>query len=119
MAEPKPLKLSVLMPVWNEETSVEDILATLSDGATPRLIVIDSIQTMRTDAGGSAPGTVRAATFAAAAVSVPALLLAPREAHSSTVMNAVLERCLILRLILRLIVARARGLVRRRIQRPY
>ena len=28
------------------ETSVEDIIATLSEGATPKLIVIDSIQTM-------------------------------------------------------------------------
>ncbi|HEU5315366.1 MAG TPA: glycosyltransferase family 2 protein, partial [Chloroflexota bacterium] len=26
LVEPKPLKLSVLMPVWNEETSVEDIV---------------------------------------------------------------------------------------------
>jgi DNA repair protein RadA/Sms len=40
------------------ETSVEDILATLSQGKTPRLIVIDSIQTMWTDAVDSAPGTV-------------------------------------------------------------
>jgi DNA repair protein RadA/Sms len=40
------------------ETSVEDIIATLSDGATPRLIVIDSIQTMWTDTVESAPGTV-------------------------------------------------------------
>jgi DNA repair protein RadA/Sms len=40
------------------ETSVEDILATLSQGKTPRLIVIDSIQTMWTDALASAPGTV-------------------------------------------------------------
>jgi DNA repair protein RadA/Sms len=40
------------------ETSVEDILATLSQGKTPRLIVIDSIQTMWTDAIDSAPGTV-------------------------------------------------------------
>jgi DNA repair protein RadA/Sms len=40
------------------ETSVEDILATLSDGKTPRLIVIDSIQTMWTDTIESAPGTV-------------------------------------------------------------
>ena len=31
------------------ETSVEDIVATLSEGKTPRLIVIDSIQTMWTD----------------------------------------------------------------------
>jgi DNA repair protein RadA/Sms len=40
------------------ETAVEDIIATLSDGATPRLIVIDSIQTMWTDTVESAPGTV-------------------------------------------------------------
>src|SRR2546429_4071758 len=32
------------------ETAVEDILATLSQGKTPRLVVIDSIQTMWTDA---------------------------------------------------------------------
>src|SRR5208283_5148212 len=30
------------------ETSVEDIVATLSQGKTPRLVVIDSIQTMWT-----------------------------------------------------------------------
>ena len=40
------------------ETSVEDIVATLSEGRTPRLIVIDSIQTMWTDTVESAPGTV-------------------------------------------------------------
>jgi DNA repair protein RadA/Sms len=40
------------------ETSVEDIIATLSEGATPRLIIIDSIQTMWTDTVESAPGTV-------------------------------------------------------------
>src|SRR5271163_4664851 len=40
------------------ETSVEDIVSTLSEGAVPRLIVIDSIQTMWTDAIESAPGTV-------------------------------------------------------------
>ena len=40
------------------ETSVEDIIATLSQGKTPRLVVIDSIQTMWTDAVESAPGTV-------------------------------------------------------------
>ena len=40
------------------ETSVEDIIATLSQGKTPRLIVIDSIQTMWTDMVESAPGTV-------------------------------------------------------------
>ncbi|MFZ5739704.1 MAG: DNA repair protein RadA [Pseudomonadota bacterium] len=40
------------------ETSVEDIIATLSEGTTPKLIVIDSIQTMWTDTVESAPGTV-------------------------------------------------------------
>ena len=40
------------------ETSVEDIISTLSEGAVPRLIVIDSIQTMWTDTVESAPGTV-------------------------------------------------------------
>ena len=40
------------------ETAVEDIIATLSEGKTPRLIVINSIQTMWTDTVESAPGTV-------------------------------------------------------------
>src|SRR5947199_9260600 len=40
------------------ETSVEDIVSTLSDGGVPGLIVIDSIQTMWTDTVESAPGTV-------------------------------------------------------------
>jgi DNA repair protein RadA/Sms len=40
------------------ETSVEDIVSTLSQGPVPRLIVIDSIQTMWTDTVESAPGTV-------------------------------------------------------------
>lgn len=40
------------------ETSVEDIVATLSEGPTPRLVIIDSIQTMWTDTVDSAPGTV-------------------------------------------------------------
>jgi len=40
------------------ETSVEDIVATLSTGRTPHLVVIDSIQTMWTDTVDSAPGTV-------------------------------------------------------------
>src|SRR6476619_10832 len=40
------------------ETSVEDIIATLSEGKTPRLVVVDSIQTMWTDVVDSAPGTV-------------------------------------------------------------
>ncbi|MDQ8729864.1 DNA repair protein RadA [Bradyrhizobium sp. LHD-71] len=40
------------------ETSVEDIIATLSEGTSPRLVIIDSIQTMWTDTVESAPGTV-------------------------------------------------------------
>jgi DNA repair protein RadA/Sms len=40
------------------ETSVEDILATLDAGEPPRLVIIDSIQTMWTNAVESAPGTV-------------------------------------------------------------
>jgi DNA repair protein RadA/Sms len=40
------------------ETSVEDILATLSAEAPPRLVVVDSIQTLWTDVVESAPGTV-------------------------------------------------------------
>ncbi len=40
------------------ETNVEDILATLAEGPTPTLIVIDSIQTLWSDQVESAPGTV-------------------------------------------------------------
>ena len=40
------------------ETSVEDIVATLSHGKRPSLVVIDSIQTMWTDLIESTPGTV-------------------------------------------------------------
>jgi len=40
------------------ETAVEDIVATLSAGKPPRLVVIDSIQTMWTDLVEAAPGTV-------------------------------------------------------------
>src|SRR6202048_4621676 len=40
------------------ETSVEDIIVTLKEGAPPRLIIIDSIQTMWTDVVEAAPGTV-------------------------------------------------------------
>ncbi|HZS63302.1 MAG TPA: DNA repair protein RadA [Xanthobacteraceae bacterium] len=50
------------------ETSVEDIIATLSEGKTPRLVVIDSIQTMWTDAIDSAPGTVTQVRGAAQAL---------------------------------------------------
>ena len=37
------------------ETSVEDIIATLSQGKVPRLIIIDSIQTMWTDGSNPRP----------------------------------------------------------------
>ncbi|MEM7565981.1 MAG: DNA repair protein RadA [Pseudomonadota bacterium] len=40
------------------ETHVEDIIATLKGGEAPALLVIDSIQTIWTDAIESAPGTV-------------------------------------------------------------
>src|SRR6202171_4827633 len=50
------------------ETSVEDIVSTLSEGKTPRLVVIDSIQTMWTDAVESAPGTVTQVRGAAQAL---------------------------------------------------
>ena len=50
------------------ETSVEDIIATLSEGKTPKLIVIDSIQTMWTDTVESAPGTVTQVRGAAQAL---------------------------------------------------
>lgn len=40
------------------ETSVEDIVATLRQGERPALVVIDSIQTMWTDAAEASPGTV-------------------------------------------------------------
>ncbi|MCU0728744.1 MAG: DNA repair protein RadA [Sphingopyxis sp.] len=39
-------------------TSVRDILTTLSDGAAPDLLIIDSIQTMHSDLIEGAPGTV-------------------------------------------------------------
>src|SRR6476659_2535750 len=50
------------------ETSVEDIIATMSEGKTPRLIVVDSIQTMWTDMVESAPGTVTQVRGAAQAL---------------------------------------------------
>jgi DNA repair protein RadA/Sms len=40
------------------ETSVEDIIATLSSGPRPDLLVLDSVQTLWTGAAESAPGTV-------------------------------------------------------------
>src|SRR6202521_5347040 len=54
------------------ETSVEDIVATLSEGETPRLVIIDSIQTMWTDMVESAPGTVTHVRARA-----PAMILRP------------------------------------------
>jgi DNA repair protein RadA/Sms len=52
------LKLADAKVELASETSVEDIIATLSSGGVPRLVVIDSIQTMWTDTVESAPGTV-------------------------------------------------------------
>jgi DNA repair protein RadA/Sms len=52
------LGLSALPVEVAAETSVEDIVATLSEGRAPRLVVVDSIQTMWTSAIESAPGTV-------------------------------------------------------------
>jgi DNA repair protein RadA/Sms len=40
------------------ETNVEDIIATLSKGPAPSLVIIDSIQTMWSEGVESAPGTV-------------------------------------------------------------
>ena len=40
------------------ETNVEDILATVSQGNRPDLVIIDSIQTLWSDVAESAPGTV-------------------------------------------------------------
>src|ERR1700720_490656 len=62
------LKLSDAQIELAAETSVEDIIATLSDRDTPRLVVIDSIQTMWTDAVDSAPGTVTQVRGAAQAL---------------------------------------------------
>ena len=50
------------------ETSVEDIIATLSAGRRPSLVVIDSIQTMWTDTIESTPGTVSQVRGAAQAL---------------------------------------------------
>src|SRR5215469_5131322 len=50
------------------ETSVEDIIATLGEGKAPRFVVVDSIQTMWTDAVDSAPGTVTQVRGAAQAL---------------------------------------------------
>jgi len=50
------------------ETSVEDIVATLSEGKPPRFAVIDSIQTMWTGTVESGPGTVAQVRSAAQAL---------------------------------------------------
>jgi DNA repair protein RadA/Sms len=50
------------------ETSVEDIIATLGERAPPRLLIIDSIQTMWTDVVEAAPGTVTQVRGAAGAL---------------------------------------------------
>ncbi len=50
------------------ETNVEDIVTTLTQGAPPRLAVIDSIQTMWTETVESAPGTVTQVRGAAQAL---------------------------------------------------
>jgi DNA repair protein RadA/Sms len=50
------------------ETNVEDILATISDGKRPDLVILDSIQTHWTDLAESAPGTVTQVRASAQAV---------------------------------------------------
>ena len=50
------------------ETNVEDILATISDGPRPDLLILDSIQTLWTDLAESAPGTVTQVRAAAQAM---------------------------------------------------
>ena len=50
------------------ETSVEDILATLSAAPAPALVVIDSVQTLWTEAAESAPGSVTQLRAAAQAM---------------------------------------------------
>jgi DNA repair protein RadA/Sms len=52
------LKLSASPVELAAETSVDDIIATLSAGRRASLVIIDSIQTMWTDSVESAPGTV-------------------------------------------------------------
>jgi DNA repair protein RadA/Sms len=52
------LKLADANVKLASETNVETILATLENGDTPDLVIIDSIQTLWTDRVDSAPGTV-------------------------------------------------------------
>ena len=54
----KRLGLSAAGVAFGTETNVEDILATLQSEPPAKLVVIDSIQTMWSDAVESAPGTV-------------------------------------------------------------
>src|SRR4030088_2321308 len=62
------LGLGTAMVDLAAETSVEDIIAPLGERAPPRLVIIDSIQTMWTDAVDSAPGTVTQVRGAAQAL---------------------------------------------------
>ncbi len=62
------LALSAVPVAIAAETSVEDVIATLSQGPPFRLVVIDSIQTLWTDAVESAPGTVTQVRAAAQAL---------------------------------------------------
>ncbi len=62
------LGLSAAPVALAAETSVEDILATLTAGPTPALVVIDSIQTLWTELADSAPGTVTQVRTAAQAL---------------------------------------------------
>src|SRR5690606_16407299 len=55
---PQRLALATAPVELAAETNVEDIIATLSSGEPPILVVIDSIQTMWTETVESAPGTV-------------------------------------------------------------
>jgi DNA repair protein RadA/Sms len=62
------LKLSDAPVEVAAETSIEDIVATLSEGRTPHLAIIDSIQTMWTAGVEAAPGTVTQVRGAAQAL---------------------------------------------------
>ena len=62
------LGLSAAPVALAAETSVEDILATLSAGPVPAFVVIDSIQTLWTELAESAPGTVTQVRTAAQAL---------------------------------------------------
>ena len=66
------------------ETNVEDIIATLSAGRPPALVVIDSIQTMWTETVDAAPGTVTQVRGAAQALIRFAKTPAPASSSSAT-----------------------------------